>query len=89
MEDARGLYLDLMKRSLTNLIYGDKEADVYSPYKNPIKRRIVRFFNSKGITLVKTRPMDPEKRADGSDRSPMAYTMIGMKRLDNYPEVRG
>lgn len=48
--DALSLYLDLMKLSLTDLLY-DK--------------------------------VDPQKRREGRDWPERAYTMIGLKRLDN------
>jgi O-methyltransferase len=48
--DARFLYLDLMKRALTDLLYDN---------------------------------VDPQIRLEGRDWPPRAYTMIGLKRLDN------
>ena len=83
MNDLQRLYLDLMKRCLTNWIYGDSEVTVYSPKKNPIKRKAVDMLRSRGLQLVRSFYMDAGKRETGSDRSPIAHTMIGVKRLDN------
>ena len=83
MEEAQRLYLDLMKRCLTNWIYGDSEVSVYSPKKNIIKRKAVGLLKARGLQVVKPLPMDSEKRQTGSDRSPVAHTMIGLKRLEN------
>lgn len=47
---ARSMYLDLLKNTLTDVLYD---------------------------------PVDPQKRLEGRDWPSRAYTMIGMKRLDN------
>ncbi|MFH1753477.1 MAG: TylF/MycF/NovP-related O-methyltransferase, partial [Candidatus Omnitrophota bacterium] len=83
MEEAQKLYLDLIKRSLTNWMYGQSEVSPYAPKKNVLKRRAVEMLRSRGLRLVRPAPMDPDKRETGSDRSPVAHTMIGLKRLEN------
>lgn len=72
-----------MKQCLTNSIYGDSEVALYSPKKNPIKRKAVDMLRSRGLQVVRPLPMDADKRETGSDRSPIAHTMIGLKRLKN------
>lgn len=67
------MYIPLLKRCLTNLIYGDKET-AQSPITIPF------------VNLCVFSPMDKEKRMLGEDWSPIAHTMIGMKRLDNLEE---
>ncbi|MEE8360098.1 MAG: TylF/MycF family methyltransferase [Candidatus Omnitrophota bacterium] len=83
MNDLQRSYLDLMKSCLINSIYGDSEVSVYSPKKNPLKRKAVDMLRTRGLQVVKPLPMDTDKRETGSDRSPIAHTMIGLKRLEN------
>jgi O-methyltransferase len=84
MSDAKTLYLDLMKRCLTNFIYGDWEA---APVKlsGVLKRKIVDACIGRGIRMVRVMPMDREARAEGRDwpPPPYAHSMIGFKRLNN------
>lgn len=83
MEETRGLYLDLIKRSLTNWIYGDQEVSLWSPRKNFFKRKLVDLLNTRSLRIVRSQPMDSHRRETGEDRSPIAHTMIGLKRLEN------
>ena len=48
-----------------------------------MKKMFVKVVNSRGYQIVKPTPMDPDMRADGKYDSPIAHTMIGLKRLDN------
>jgi O-methyltransferase len=64
------LYINLLKKCLTNWIYGDKET-VQSPITIPF------------VNLYTPKPMDESARMFGEDWPPTAHTMIGMKRLDN------
>ena len=81
MDVARDLYLDLMKKCLTNWIYGDAEVKIIEG-KNFCKRNIISLFNKLlGYQLTKSAPMDPHKRLNGKDWPITAYTMIGLKRL--------
>lgn len=83
MTETKQPYLDLMKKCLTNSIYGDKEVFLFSPRKNILKRTIVSLLNSWGLQVVRPCPADLNNRESGRDRSPIAHTMIGFKRLDN------
>ena len=82
-DDIQKLYLDLIKRCLTNYIYADSEVFPFTPKKNIIKRKMVEFLNERGFRLVRPRPADITKRVTGQDRSPVAHTMIGLRRLEN------
>jgi len=82
MDDARALYLDLMKRTLTNWVYGHHETAPV-PFSSQTKKSIVEFFSKHGLQVVRPQPMDPRRRALGDDWPPTAHTMIGFKRLDN------
>lgn len=86
-ENCAGLYLNLMKRCLTNMIYHDYEYSDFIPW-NKTKR----FFFQKLLTpllqrtntkIIRPYNFDENKRVLGLDWSPMAHTMIGLKRLDN------
>jgi len=80
--DPRGLYLDLMKRVLTNWIYADTEKKTV-PFPPALNARLIEGARARGMELVMPQPFDPEARLNGLDWPPTAHTMIGMKRLDN------
>lgn len=79
---AADLYLDLMKKCLANLIYGELEAWPVEP-KNALKRKVVAAFRARGMKLVWDRPYDPVARLNGEGWPAGAHTMMGIKRLDN------
>ncbi len=78
----RELYLDLMKKCLTNLIYEDMEL-VPIPYRGVTKRLLTRVSGAFGMRLMQPRRYDIHKRPVGQDWPPTAHTMIGLKRLNN------
>jgi O-methyltransferase len=80
--DPRALYLDLMKRSLINWIYGDQELASILP-KRFFTRKVVAACRSRNIRMVVPRPFDPALRFEGRDWPPTAHSMIGRRRLDN------
>lgn len=81
MERSQSLYLDLMKRTLTNFIYGKAEQETIS--NKGFKKFFVGMIFPKGTSLVRAKPFDVEKRKKGLDWPATAYTMIGLERLDN------
>ena len=88
MNEARQLYLDLMKKCLTCYLWGDKAAAFDAAYTKPalkrwIVQRLIRFFARRGLHLSRTVPFDPQARAEGKDWPASADTMIGLRRLDN------
>ncbi len=83
MSDAKALYLDLMKRCLTNWIYGDCEMVPIEP-RGFLERQAAQYFAARGIEMVQSQPFDEKARAEGRYPWPQtAHTMIGLKRLDN------
>jgi hypothetical protein len=68
--NATELYLDLMKKILTNTIYRDPAV--------PMTRERVRADHSTAAEVF-----DEELRAGGEDWPTSAHTMVGRKRLDN------
>lgn len=77
------LYLDLLKRTLTNWVHGHEEYAI-TPTTGLSKMMGALVF-PKGSALVHRQPFDKNKRQNGQDWPvPLfAHTMIGMKRLDN------
>ncbi|MEE8201881.1 MAG: TylF/MycF family methyltransferase [Candidatus Acidoferrales bacterium] len=82
MADPRGLYLDLLKQSLTNSIYGEPYQIIPRP-RAFLKQKVFDLFDKRGIQLMRRRPFDPQVRAEGRDWPAVAHTMIGLQRLDN------
>jgi hypothetical protein len=58
--NAARLYLDLLKRSLTNWIYGDHELIRVSP-EGLLDPQLVRRLEARGIVLAKAGTFDPEQ----------------------------
>ena len=85
MKAEARLYLDLMKKCLTNTIYGEREYIEVAP-AGRIKRMISKAFNAAGVTLVRTNTYSYQKREEGLDWPPYAHTMIGLARLNNLQE---
>ncbi len=85
MSVEAGLYLDLMKKCLTNTIYGDREYFEVAP-KGSIKRAISKIFNAAGVTLVRAHTYSSSLREKGLDWPPYAHTMIGLARLNNLQD---
>ncbi len=82
MTTAAALYVDLLKKCLTNWIYGDLEEAAVAP-DGLLSPEIRQACATHGIRLVKRKPFDPQLRAEGRDWPSTAHTMIGLKRLDN------
>ena len=80
--NAARLYLDLLKRSLTNWIYGEQELIPVSP-EGLLDPQLLRSLEAWRIVLARAGCFDPEQRRQGRDWPPFAHTMIGLKRLDN------
>ena len=81
MEDAKQLYLDLMKRALTYLIYGKEE---FFPIQRPrdfARRFVFDALERKGIAPMRRLPVNLEFRNEGRDWPAVGFTMVGMKRL--------
>ncbi len=84
METGRDLYLDLMKRCLLNLIYGDREV---VPIGGGLAGRVVsRALQSSGLSLVRPKKFDAALRAEGRDWPLYGQTMVSRPRLDNLQQ---
>jgi len=86
MEDAKQLYLDLMKRALTYLIYGQEE---FLPIQRPrdfFRRLVFDALGKRGIVPMRRLPVNLENRIEGWDWPAVGLTMIGVKRLNQLQE---
>jgi O-methyltransferase len=77
----RSAYLELLKKSLLNVIYEDpiiQEAPL------PLwKSKVLRRLFGKTARVFKVESFDKEKRSNGLDWPAFAHTMIGNKRINN------
>lgn len=80
---VRNLYLDLLKRALTNWNHGHEEFVKIDP--NQVGKSFGKSMLSMGAILVKSCRFDESKRTLGQDWPVpiQAHTMVGMKRLNN------
>jgi O-methyltransferase len=87
---ARGLYLDLLKRTLTGAIAEDNDSILggvrtsgspvfWKNWANSVGRLAGRF----GFEVAYKKPYDPELRSTGRDWPARADSMIGLRRMDN------
>lgn len=81
-DDPVELYLDLMKRVLTNVVYPDEALVPVAP-RGFAKRAVARAFARLGLTLARANGSTVAARRDGLENNPRAHTMIGLRRLDN------
>lgn len=82
MPNSKELYLHLMKKILTNYIYGYAEYEEICP-EGYVKNLVNKVFNKRGIKLIRLKPFNKENRSIGLGWPPFAHTMMGLKRLDN------
>jgi len=80
--NARALYLDLMKKCLSNTIYGEVENVPLQP-NTFLKRKLVEFFGTFKLKICRQWKMDKEANEVGKSCSIVAHTMTGNKRLNN------
>lgn len=68
--DGRTLYLDLMKRTLSNIIYEDQPYSFYDDERRPVIADRFRL----------------DRRVQGEDAPREAHTMVGIPRLNNLQQ---
>jgi hypothetical protein len=76
--DGRTLYLDLLKRSLINWIYGPEDAALAA---RPLLSHARRWLSSNPAARLQPRTFSPARRIAGLDWPPIAHTMVGWNRL--------
>jgi O-methyltransferase len=80
MNDPITLYLDLLKRCLTNCIYADTETRTL-PVEAYVRPELQAAFRAQKLKVVQPLVIDWAVRMEGRDWPPTAHTMIGVKRL--------
>lgn len=83
----RNLYLDLLKKCLTNSIYGDSETGASFVSNRFTANLVANLLTKVGLRLVHIKKYDSRLRAVGKDWPITAHTMIGLKRLDNIQRL--
>lgn len=73
------LYLDLLKKTLTNVIYGDASYAQFTEVERQLDPPEAGLGND-------VRDYDPAAREAGLDWPTEAHTMVGLRRLDNLHE---
>lgn len=94
-KEVLDLYIDLLKKSLTALLYEEsswefvevKSASLFRRpgtfLKNLWSNIAIKKYQRKAIILVKKTPFDLARREEGRDWPLFGFTMAGHKRLDN------
>lgn len=82
MEKVEQLYLDIVKRAVTFVLYGQEVLTPVVP-SNLLERAVVWALSWRDVIGMKRIPVNTRQRMDGRDWPPLALTMIGMNRLNN------
>jgi O-methyltransferase len=87
---SRGLYLELLKRTLTGAVAEDNDSILggVRTAGSPVLRKTLadavgRLTTRLGFEIAYKKPYDPELRAVGRDWPARADSMIGLRRMDN------
>jgi len=87
---ARGLYLDLLKGSLTGTIAEDNDTILGGPrtegatsVKSSIANSLGKLAGRFRFEIAYKTPYDPKRRAVGRDWPSRADSMIGLRRMEN------
>lgn len=89
LSGAEDLYLDLMKRCLTRIIFPDQYKFGVQPrgrYKRKAFKPLGRWLEHRNLSIARRVPYSHDRRIEGWDWPIEAETMIGMRRLDNIQE---
>lgn len=86
-EDFRSAYIELLKRSLCNLLHIETEIRPKRD-NNALRKGLVAVVNGLSsqqseLILVDKEPADCELRLEGRDWPVSGHTMVGLKRLNN------
>jgi len=87
---TRGLYLDLLKQTLTGAVAEDNDSILggvrtagYPSRTKALAHAAGRLVGRFGFEVAYKKPYDPELRASGRDWPARADSMIGLKRMAN------
>jgi O-methyltransferase len=84
--EATGLYLDLLKQSLTRLLSPDRYKPLGADEIDIWREAITASLRARGATLVMADAFDQQSRMEGRDWPAEAETMIGLQRLNNLQQ---
>ena len=86
--DAAALYLDLMKRCLTRLLFPERFHELEPRHKAAAASAVAlsKALGAVDLALVRRVEVDLELRRIGKDWPAEADTMVGLARLDNIEE---
>src|SRR3954468_22570984 len=84
-DDARLMYIDLIKRCVLNIPYVDAELNPIQPH-GILRKAVLSVFQTANIQLAHLRRGNYERRIAGHDFSDIAHSMLSLKRLDNVHE---
>ena len=93
MDNPRTLYLELLKKTLTNSIYGDPylpvgmtaqtSASPGNALRNCLRKAALSLLDKTPYAIVRKNMSTPQERTEGRNWPSAAHTMIGIKRLNN------
>lgn len=87
-QDAKDLYIDLLKKTLTASIYGESAWEIVGSQiddlkKYSVSRLLSKVLHKKDYLLIKKKKFNLSERKIGKDWPCFGYTMTGHLRLDN------
>jgi len=87
LEITRALYLQLLKRSILDLIRPEKGQFTFLSSRRTLAHRILggfdRILKTQNLRIVKDRNLDIQTRIEGTSLPVNAESMIGVARMDN------
>jgi O-methyltransferase len=90
---GRGLYLDLLKRTLTgtvsednDLIFGGVRTSGLPGTKRRVADGVGKLAGRFGLEIAYKKAFDPAQRSIGRDHPERADSMIGLRRMDNIQQ---
>jgi O-methyltransferase len=87
MDAAQKLYLELLKKILTDTLRGNDEYLIYDEQKGYRFALVEKYLTKKNLFIMKRIPFDEKIRKVGHDWPINAETMIGIERLNNIEKL--
>jgi len=87
MDTATKLYLELIKKTLTDTLRCSDEYMEYEGKKGVRFTMVDKYLTKRGFQIMKRIPFDIERRKIGRDWPMHAETMVGVERLNNIEKL--
>ena len=87
MDSASKLYLELLKKTLTDTLRCSDEYMEYEGQKGVRFTMVDKYLTKRGFQIMKRIPFNIEKRKVGKDWPMYAETMVGVERLNNIEKL--